>query len=121
MAASQTFLRTIRVDVPCGSLTKGLLDIFPNGHVSFFSLDIEGAEPLVVGNIDFDKVFIEVMMIENRNNFCAAKCESRDKFRKIMQDAGYERFNPVKKSDLFTTKECQQKYVRRNEFLQTYN
>jgi hypothetical protein len=90
------------VDVPCGSLTKVLLDIFPNGHVSFFSLDVEGAEPLVVGNIDFDKVFIEVMMIENRNNFCEAKCESRDKFRKIMQDAGYERFNPaVKKSDLF--------------------
>mmetsp|Transcript_27245 Transcript_27245/g.40342 ORF Transcript_27245/g.40342 Transcript_27245/m.40342 type:complete len:343 (-) Transcript_27245:82-1110(-) len=89
------------VDVPCGSLTKVLLDIFPHGHVSFFSLDVEGAEPLVVDNIDFDKVFIEVMMIENKNNFCKQRCESRDKFRKIMQDAGYERFGPVRKSDLF--------------------
>ena len=83
MAASQTFLRTIRVDVPCGSLTKVLLDIFPNGHVSFFSLDIEGAEPLVVGNIDFDKVFIEVMMIEIRNNFCVAKCDFVTNFGKL--------------------------------------
>jgi hypothetical protein len=30
------------VDVPCGSLTPVLLDLFPGGHVSFFSLDVEG-------------------------------------------------------------------------------
>lgn len=95
------------VDVPCGSLTKVLLDIFPNGHVTFFSLDVEGAEPLVVGNIDFDKVFIEIMMIENRNKFCPNdSCESRKQFRKIMLDAGYvlfynNRVPIVEKSDLF--------------------
>lgn len=91
------------VDVPCGSMTKVLLDVFPNGHVTFFSLDVEGAEPLVVGNIDFDKVFIEIMMIESRNNFCQDdSCESKRQFRKIMLDAGYVLFQPVvEKSDLF--------------------
>lgn len=99
------------VDVPCGSLTQVLLDVFPNGHVSFFSLDVEGAEPLVVGNIDFNKVFIEVMMVESRNSFCrneqaGGQCASRDQYRKILLDAGYVLFYKrgkeiVKKSDLF--------------------
>jgi hypothetical protein len=102
VTTAYTWNKNNTVDVPCGSLTKVLLDIFPHGHVTFFSLDVEGAEPLVLGNLDFDKVFIEVMMIENWNSYCHPhKCESRDKFRKIMQDAGYERFSPVRKSDLF--------------------
>ena len=90
------------VEVPCGSFTQVLLDCFPNGHVSFFSLDVEGSEPAVVANIDFEKVFIEVMIIENWNLFCEVECESRDKYRKIMKEAGYIMFdNVVKKSDLF--------------------
>ena len=91
------------IDVPCGSLTKVLLDVFPNGHVSFFSLDVEGAEPLVVGKaLDFDRVFIEIIMIENRNNFCKKNCKSRDEFRKIMLEAGYVMFfQMVQKSDVF--------------------
>jgi hypothetical protein len=90
-------------DVPCGSLTKVLLDVFPNGHVSFFSLDVEGAEPLVVGKaLDFDKVFIEILMIENRNSFCQKNCKSRNDYRKIMLDAGYVMFSKmVTKSDVF--------------------
>ena len=31
------------IDVPCGRFTKVLLDVFPNGNVSFFSLDVEGS------------------------------------------------------------------------------
>ena len=91
------------VDVACGSMTNVLLDIFPHGHVTFFSLDVEGAEPLIVGNIDFGRVFIEIMIVEHSNNFCHANnCESRDQFRKIMDDNGYIRFTRgVKKSDLF--------------------
>lgn len=90
------------VDVPCGSLTNVLLDVFPNGHVSFFSLDVEGAEPLIVRNIDFSKVFIEVMIIENRNSFCKRNCKSRDEFRKVMSEAGYVLFKKViTRSDLF--------------------
>ena len=91
------------IDVACGSLTKVLLDVFLNGHVSFFSLDVEGTEPLVAGNaLDFDRVFIEIMMIENRNNFCKANCKSRDEFCKIILDAGYVMFyQMVEKSDVF--------------------
>mmetsp|Transcript_23542 Transcript_23542/g.55415 ORF Transcript_23542/g.55415 Transcript_23542/m.55415 type:complete len:346 (-) Transcript_23542:147-1184(-) len=90
------------VDVPCGSLTKVLLDVFPGGHVSFFSLDVEGAEPYVLENIDLNRVFVEMFIVENRNVFCGKECESRDKFRKILTDHGYILFDKmVIKSDLF--------------------
>ena len=96
--------RNWTVDVPCGSLTKVLLDIFPSGHVSFFSLDVEGSEPSVLRALDFKKVFIEVMIIETSNNFCKrfSYCESRNQFRKIMRDEGYVLFEKiVVRSDLF--------------------
>uniref|UniRef100_A0A7S2UZ89 Methyltransferase FkbM domain-containing protein n=1 Tax=Fibrocapsa japonica TaxID=94617 RepID=A0A7S2UZ89_9STRA len=95
--------RAKKVDVPCGSLTQVLLDVFPNGHVSFFSLDVEGSEHLVLRNIDFSKVFVETLMVEHYNIFCKrSECESRDQFRKIMHDNGYIRFTQaIKKSDLF--------------------
>ena len=90
------------MEVPCGSLTNVLLDIFPQGHVTLFSLDVEGSEPLVLKQLDFEKVYIEVMIIENRNNFCNQNCRSRDEFRKIMDRAGYTRFvGVVTKSDLY--------------------
>ena len=95
--------RNWTIDVPCGSLTKVLQDVL-NGHVSFFSLDVEGAEPFIVQNIDFNKVFIEMMMIENYNSFCEKRkpCASRTAFRKAMKEAGYFMFeNMVRKSDVF--------------------
>lgn len=77
--------------------------MFPNGHVTFFSLDVEGSEPYIVQNIDFKRLFIEVMIIEHANNFCKIHvCESRDRFRKMMDDEGYIRFTKlVSKSDLY--------------------
>jgi hypothetical protein len=90
------------VDVPCGSITPALLGVFPHGHVTFFSLDVEGAEPGVVENLDFDKVFIEVMMIENRNEFCKEDCATREKTRVRMLRAGYKLHeNVITKSDLY--------------------
>lgn len=90
------------VEVPCGSLTNVLPTIFPQGHVTFFSLDVEGAEPYVLQNLDFNKVFVEIFMIENNNTFCQTKCETREKFRKIMDGHGYRRYSSlVKKSDVF--------------------
>mmetsp|Transcript_4275 Transcript_4275/g.6604 ORF Transcript_4275/g.6604 Transcript_4275/m.6604 type:complete len:124 (+) Transcript_4275:3-374(+) len=78
--------------------------MFPHGHVNFFSLDVEGSEPYVVQNIDFQQVFIEIMIIEHSNSFCKRDglCESRNRFRKMMDDEGYIRFAKlVIKSDLF--------------------
>jgi hypothetical protein len=90
------------VDVPCGSLTPFIKDLL-GGRVTFFSLDVEGAEPLVLEHVDFDQIQVDVMIVENANSFCGANCESRDKFRAIMARAGYVRPNRqfVKKSDLF--------------------
>lgn len=89
------------VDVPCGSLTSVLLDVL-DGHVDFFSLDVEGAEPSVVENIDFDKVVIELLMVEHRNNHCGEQCESRDRVRARMKQANYTRYsNVIVKSDLY--------------------
>ena len=81
--------------------------MFPSGHINFFSLDVEGAEPLVVGNaINFSKVFIEVLMVEQYNNLCPKPpnyCESREKVRSMMmKDNGYLlKDNLVKKSDVY--------------------
>lgn len=96
----------VPVQVPCASLTNVLLDMFPSGHINFFSLDVEGAEPLVVGNaINFSKVFIEVLMVEQYNNLCPKPpnyCESREKVRSMMKDNGYLlKDNLVKKSDVY--------------------
>ena len=92
------------VQVPCGSLTPVLQELAPNG-VDFFSLDVEGSEPLIVGDIDFNKVHIDVLMVESWNNFCPAEpneCETRSKTRTILQKAGYRRFsNVITKSDLY--------------------
>ena len=61
--------------------------------MTLFSLDVQGSEPLVLKHLDFEKVYIEVMIIENRNNFCKeSHCKSRDEFRKIMDKAGYKIF-----------------------------
>ncbi len=59
------------VDVPCGPLTSVLRDVFgPNGNISFLSLDVEGAELLVLNTLDFDLVSIDVVMVEIQNTHC---------------------------------------------------
>ena len=93
------------VQVPCGSLWQVLVDIFPQqGHVSFWSLDVEGSEHLILEHMDFDKVFIELLMVEVKNSFCHPQkpCEARDKSREILQRQGYLRFSgKVHASDIF--------------------
>lgn len=93
------------VNVSCGSLTPVLQDVFEGGHVHFFSLDVEGAEPLILKNIDFANVFIEAIMVESWNQLCPkepAECRTREEAREIMKHAGYHLFNGiVQKSDLY--------------------
>jgi hypothetical protein len=94
-------------EVPCGSLSQVLVDLFPpDGKISFFSLDVEGSEHLVLEKIEFDKVFIEMLMVEVENNHCGPKgCESSTKSREILKNAGYFRFsNRISKSDVFVHK-----------------
>jgi Methyltransferase FkbM domain len=93
------------VNVPCGSLGPVIQDIFQGGHVHFFSLDVEGAEPLVLKNVDFSTVFIESIMVESWSRNCPKEpkeCQTRSEAREIMKKAGYHLFNTVvEKSDLF--------------------
>merc|ERR1711860_149740 len=83
-----------------------LLDVFPpHGRISFFSLDVEGSEHLVLGKaIDLNRVFIEMFLIEVENSLCVKgqDCVSRNNVRRIMKDANYARFsNKIRESDVF--------------------
>ena len=93
-----------KIPVPCGPLSPVLERMFPGGHISFFSLDVEGAEKLVLDTIDFDKIRIDVFMIEVENSMCKIDedCEVRELVRKKMKDLGYKRkLNVVQVSDVY--------------------
>ena len=68
------------------------------------SLDVEGAEPYILQQLDLAHIVIDVMIIEYTYSFCREECESRDQFRSIMDQAGYIRplqHQFVTKSDLW--------------------
>lgn len=66
------------MDIPCRPLSPVLADIFADDHrdnnntttapvlptLDFFSLDVEGAEALVLSTIDFQAIRINVLMVE---------------------------------------------------------
>lgn len=93
------------VEVPCGTLTNAILDVFPDGNVNFFSLDVEGSEPNVLKTLDFSKVKIDVLIAEGWNNNCPrnGECQSRNETRAIMAAAGYKiyPYDFIHKSDLY--------------------
>ena len=76
--------------VPCGPLTPVLLDVFgPGGDISFLSLDVEGAELLVLDTIDFDLISIDVVMVEIQNVHCPeANCPLVHRIRGRMGSTG---------------------------------
>ena len=71
--------------------------------LDFFSLDVEGAEALVLSTIDFHAVRIHVLMIEIRNSFCQDNtCQVRQDVRAKMAREGYHRYEGVvKASDVY--------------------
>jgi Methyltransferase FkbM domain len=90
------------VSVPCGPLGPVLEDIFRGETINFFSLDVEGVESQVLETIDFEKVKIDVLMVEVDNYFCKKDCELRDNVRAIMKKAGYIRPEGlVRASDIY--------------------
>ena len=90
------------VQVPCGPLTPILLDVFRQRPVTFFSLDVEGAEADVLENLDLSLVKIRVMIVESKNRMCRQDCEARVKVRRRMVDHGYRFYpNVIPASDLF--------------------
>jgi len=94
----------LHVNVPCGPLSPVLENVFQEENINFFSLDVEGAEMLVLDTIDFNKVQIDVMMIEVGNTHCRKNkpCEVRDKVRAKMKELGYKQYkNIVSASDVY--------------------
>lgn len=90
------------VKLPCGSLTRILLELFPEGHIDFFSLDVENSEADVLEHLDFRPLFIEIILVENISKICDEKCEVRDRVRKRLRDLGYALYpNVVASSNLF--------------------
>ncbi len=103
LAKSYTGKETI--DVPCGPLTPVLHDIFgPDGKVTFFSLDVEGAELMVLETLDFNTLSIEVIMVEIQNTHCPeANCPNVLNIRRHMAMTGkYALFvNFLEASDVY--------------------
>lgn len=83
---AKSYIGKETIEIPCGPLTPVLLDIFgPDGHISFFSLDVEGAELLVLETLNFDVLLIEVIMVEIQNAHCPeANCDSVHNIRRHM-------------------------------------
>lgn len=91
------------VSVPCGPLGPVLEDIFEGEIINFMSLDVEGAEAMVLRTIDFERVQIDVLMIEVENAFCTTEdCPVRSEVRAIMDQVGYVRYQTlVTASDIY--------------------
>jgi Methyltransferase FkbM domain len=89
-------------EVPCGSLTPVILDLFPDGHVDFFSLDTEGTEHFIMRQVDLSRISFDVIIAENDNRHCQQVCESRNQTRIMLQAAGYTLdTTTIERSDLY--------------------
>lgn len=91
------------IQVPCGPLTPVIRDVL-GSRVHFMSLDVEGAEPQVLINLDFESIRIDVLIVEVVNPFCPLTddCASRKRTREILHQNGYRRFEQmIHNSDLF--------------------
>ena len=70
--------------VPCAPMSK-LLDGFE--HVDFFSLDVEGAELVVVRTLDFEKTTVDTFCIELDNH----DPQKNRQVEHLLKDKGYTR------------------------------
>lgn len=83
---AKSYVGKTTIEIPCGPLTPVLQDVFgPDGKITFFSLDVEGAELLVLQTLDFDALYIKVIMVEVQNAHCPnANCENVHHIRRHM-------------------------------------
>ena len=91
--------------MPCGPLTSVLKDVFGTiSPISFLSLDVEGAESMVLNVLDLNAITIDVIMIEIMNTHCPlGNCPNTHKIREHMAKLDkYDLFsNFVKASDVY--------------------
>jgi FkbM family methyltransferase len=74
------------IDVPCSTLAS-LLEQHQIRHIDVFFLDVEGAELLVLETIDWDKVQIDILVVEMSYGSDLTK---NDKIRNLLYPMGYK-------------------------------
>jgi hypothetical protein len=103
-----------RVEVPCGSLAPALVDVFPDRHVHFLSMNVNGAEALVLENMEFDKVFIDVILID-LSGTCRVECTVAAQVANIMKKTDYQHYdNIVPLMDVYVHKKSKYKEMADN-------
>ncbi|KAG7343938.1 methyltransferase FkbM domain containing protein [Nitzschia inconspicua] len=100
------YVNTTAVSVPCGPFTPILIDVFDGyDSINFMSLDVEGAEYLVLETMDFAAIpRIDILMIEAENMFCKPNkdCLVRNQVRERMHREGYLRYSGyIARSDVY--------------------
>jgi hypothetical protein len=75
------------VDTKCTTINHLLEEIGVN-HIDYFSLDVEGAEMLVLESIDFSRLTVDVFTIEIQ--------EHRGEIKKFMEGVGFTRLEDPK-------------------------
>ncbi|GMH62205.1 hypothetical protein TrRE_jg5066 [Triparma retinervis] len=89
------------VDVHCGPL-KAYLAALGISHIDFFSLDVEGAELLVLRQFDFSAVTVDVVIVESSNVYHKADEGDNLEIRRIMGENGFVlNTELVEKSDVY--------------------
>jgi len=83
------------VDVKCYDVTKLLLENNLT-HVDFLSIDVEGSELEILQAIDYDKVKIDILLVENNYH--------DETLRSFLASKGYEFKTRISIDDLFVLK-----------------
>eukprot|EP00520_Triparma_pacifica_P020062 CAMPEP_0118645420 /NCGR_PEP_ID=MMETSP0785-20121206/7496_1 /TAXON_ID=91992 /ORGANISM="Bolidomonas pacifica, Strain CCMP 1866" /LENGTH=138 /DNA_ID=CAMNT_0006537311 /DNA_START=816 /DNA_END=1232 /DNA_ORIENTATION=- len=92
------------VQVHCGPL-KAYLAALGISHIDFFSLDVEGAELLVIRQFDFSAVTVDVLMVESNNVYHKAEEGDNLEIRRMMGEKGFVlNTELVQKSDVYVRK-----------------
>jgi len=84
------------IDIP-GIPLHDLLEQHHIDHVDFFSLDTEGSELLILKGIDWDRVSIDVIMVENNYD--------TDDVKQYMATLGYEMETKLGPDEVFVKKQ----------------
>jgi FkbM family methyltransferase len=93
LATATSPVKETEADVACTDLSSVLdrvLAGLPKASPDFFSLDVEGAELVVLKTLDFARHQPGLIIVESWNAQCKKVCPKRDAVRGLMSDAGYK-------------------------------
>jgi len=86
---------------------KSIIDKYGYTYVDFCSIDVEGAELEVLQSIDFDKVFIRVIMLENNYGL--------EREHELLVSKGYRLWKKIQWDDIYVkdlTADIEERFMR---------